>query len=355
MDAHVGRTATVAVAIGSLALLAAGQVVSGQSPAAATMDLDLRVAGIEGGPAARLATAFAARVDELTQGAITVAPATSRDGGAPADQAAAVSALLAGDTDLVLTDSRAWDAAGVGSLRALDLPGLITDDALASLVASSPVARHALGGLATQDVTGIALWPTGLRHAVALGGHPALVDASAFQGARLALLPTPTTNALATALGATISDVTGPVEGWGAAADGAEWGYADAGSPPAGAIAASDVVLSPGFMVLAIRTSVADALGQSAVQALMTAAADAPYAPTAPVLDERAMAAAWCAQGGQVASTSPDGLASLAIALQPVIDAQLDDPLTASLVDQIVGYRDAVPATPTVEGCDPTS
>jgi hypothetical protein len=46
-------------------------------------------------------------------------------------------------------------------------------------------------------------------------------------------------------------------------------------------------------------------------------------------------------------------MASLAIALQPVIDQAVADPLTASQVDRIVAYRDAIPAAPTSETCEP--
>ncbi|MFN8519405.1 MAG: hypothetical protein U0667_08445 [Chloroflexota bacterium] len=352
MDIRIGAVARTVAVVGSLAMLATAQAVSGQSPSTRDATLSMRVAGVDGGAAARLAGALADEVRDLTGGSVSIEPELM-DGAAPATQLAVVDALLAGDADLVVADSRAWEHAGIEGLRGLDLPGLITDGDLARFVAASPVARQALDAMAPAGVTGIALWPTGLRHAVSFAGQPTLGEASAYGVATLALVPTATTTAMADALGFAIADPTGPMGGWGDAVTGGEWAYDAIADPWSGTVAISDVALSPGFVVVAIRTSTLDELGPTAAAALLRAAEDVPYGSSAPTLDEAAGAAAWCAHGGRVVAATPDGMASLAIALQPVIDQALADPLTASQVDRIVAYRDALPAASTSEACEP--
>ena len=77
--------------------------------------------------------------------------------------------VVAGELDMGLIPTRAWDTEGVTSLRALNAPFLITSDELAAQVASSELAGTMLAGLDTVGVTGLALLPEGLRHVFSFG------------------------------------------------------------------------------------------------------------------------------------------------------------------------------------------
>lgn len=347
MDIRAGRAVRAAMVMSAFAVLVSAQGMAGQSGGSV---LRLAVAGSESEAVAGSVRAFADRVAQLSGDRVRIEVRFLSDGiQVPAQDAAAVTTILGGDADLVLVDTRAWDAAGVRGFRAFDVPGLIEDEVVAQLVASSPVARTALDALSAVGVTGLALWPTGVRHPVALGDHVPFTEAAAFQGATLALVPTEVTTALADALGATLAQAPEPVTAWTGVIDGAEWGFS-AGTPPDGAVAVANVALSPGFEVLAARTSVIEALPAEVRGTLARAAGE--VVPAA--VDDRILAAQWCQAGGRVVHASPEGITSLAMAFQPVVASVLADPADAAVVDRIVSYRRGLPVVPTAEACEPS-
>ncbi len=70
----------------------------------------------------------------------------------------------AGDLDLGLVPTRAFDELGVTSLQALQAPFLVTDDEVMDAVVSSNIRDDLMSGLPSQGYEGLALWPEGLRH-----------------------------------------------------------------------------------------------------------------------------------------------------------------------------------------------
>jgi TRAP-type C4-dicarboxylate transport system substrate-binding protein len=101
---------------------------------------------------------FANRVEQLSGGGLRIEPVWRASGGdlRAWDQRVARK-VVEGELDLGLIPARAWDTEGVTSLRALQAPFLISDDALLDQVTNGPLAGKMLGGLAEVGVVGLAL------------------------------------------------------------------------------------------------------------------------------------------------------------------------------------------------------
>ena len=88
--------------------------------------------------------------------------------------------VVGGELDMAFLPSRAWDTEGVGTLRPLAAPMLVTSQALVAEVVRSELNAQMLAGLDAVDVTGLALIPENLRHVFSFG-EP-LASPAAFAG-----------------------------------------------------------------------------------------------------------------------------------------------------------------------------
>jgi TRAP-type C4-dicarboxylate transport system substrate-binding protein len=117
---------------------------------------------------------FVSAVDELGGGRVTIAATFDH----PPDQPRAwdqvnLRALRAGEFDLAFLPARAWHSEGVTTLEPLQLPFVVETDEHADRVATDPELSEALmSGLADIGVTGLGLFPEGLRHIARLDGTP---------------------------------------------------------------------------------------------------------------------------------------------------------------------------------------
>jgi TRAP-type C4-dicarboxylate transport system substrate-binding protein len=117
---------------------------------------------------------FVSAVDDLSGGRVTVMATFDH----PPDQPRAwdqvnLDALRAGEFDLAFVAARAWHSEGVTSLEPLQLPFVIETDEQADRVATDPELSAALmSGLDDIGVTGLGLFPEGLRHIARLDGTP---------------------------------------------------------------------------------------------------------------------------------------------------------------------------------------
>lgn len=100
-----------------------------------------------------------------------------------------------------------WHTEGVETLEPLQLPFLVQTDAQADRVAADPIAREMLAGLSAIDMTGLGLYPEGIRHLIGLDGRDIATDGDlAGRTVRAAL--SDTTWATLEALGARPVDIT---------------------------------------------------------------------------------------------------------------------------------------------------
>ena len=149
---------------------------------------------------------FARRVAEASDGEISIEPVWAA-AGSPCchdwDQEIARK-VAAGEFDLGMIPSRAWDTEGVTTLQAINTPFLITSDSLLAEVVSGPLANDMMSGLDEIGVVGLALLPEGLRHPFGFDGP--LLGPADYDGAVIRTLTSNAVTAMFTALGATTDD-----------------------------------------------------------------------------------------------------------------------------------------------------
>jgi TRAP-type C4-dicarboxylate transport system substrate-binding protein len=238
-----------------------------------------------------------------------------------------------GRFDLAFIGARAWDELGVNGLRALHAPFLIDNTPLMGRVARAPVAARSMSDLRRVGVVGLALVPIELRHVF---GHRPLLSPADYAGVRVRNLPSRTSDALFTALGAVpvhphFIDTFRLIANGGI--DAAEAG----GFIHSDLATFSDVVLFPKFDTLVANRRAFARLSSKAQSWLREAGRRAVdraigkyLVPDAKVVN------LWCSNPlGRVVSPSATQLAELRQAAAPVTAALERDPETRSEIAQI--------------------
>jgi TRAP-type C4-dicarboxylate transport system substrate-binding protein len=263
--------------------------------------------------------------------------------------------VVSGELEMGLIPARAWDTEGVTSLQALQAPFLIDSDALMTRVVSGATAGDLLSGLDAAGVTGLALFPEGLRHLFFFGDDPSLDDL----GGKAVRAPTSAiTTALFHALGATTDDylpnsdpfVNGIADGSIVAADAS---FSAVGALPRAATVVGNVTLYPKVNSLVINTDAFDELGDDQRQVLREAA-DATLAwAVESFVSDKAGAAAYCAHAGSVINVPQADIDALVTKADPVYETLTRDPATKRLIEQIQAIKAELPATPALTPCGP--
>lgn len=303
--------------------------------------LTLVTSEIHGRPGGDTVERFVAAVEELSDGRVTVVPTFDH----PPDQPPAwdqvnLRAFQAGDFDLAFVPARAWHAEGVLTLEPLQLPFLVETDAQADRVASDQALADALlGGLAEIGVTGLGLYPEGLRHVVRLDGTP-ISSTGDLAGVTVRAPLSVTTWTALRALGAEVVDLNG-AEFRQAALSGqvsaAETSLSLAGGVPAvgSPSVLANVSLYTKFNVLAITDAALAELDDQHVAILHDAAAAALDETIAARPSEPDALADACAAGvGTIFATDAERQA-LRTRLTPVTERITAEAGVAPLVEQV--------------------
>lgn len=105
-------------------------------------------------------------VEDLSAGSINVSVQTAAaDDVAQGSDAVVIDRLKAGTFQMAVVPARAWSAAGVTSLRALQAPFLFeSDEHVAAVIDDAAISKDLLGGFDQSGVTGLTLFPESLRH-----------------------------------------------------------------------------------------------------------------------------------------------------------------------------------------------
>src|SRR4051794_24355343 len=145
----------------------------------------LRVATFDaaGEPSAAMISEFTRQVERLSKGTLKVEPAFRAAGVGGLDEEPVAKKVAGGEFELGLIASRGFDRAGVTSLRALTAPFLITSDGLLAAVLTGGLDGKLMSGLPSFGVSGLALFPEGLRHPFAF--RTPLRSPADFKNARL--------------------------------------------------------------------------------------------------------------------------------------------------------------------------
>jgi hypothetical protein len=235
---------------------------------------------------------------------------------------------------------------GIDSFQALQAPFLIDNYPLEQKVLDSGIPRQMLAGLSQHGMVGLAVLPGPLRRP--LGFTRRLVDASSYQGARIAIRPSQLDANIFWVLGAipvTYYRTTGPgsVAGLTGMENYAEGADAGAGVPSA--VLTGNVVFAPLPNVLFMNSRAVGSLTSSQRRVLARAAAKALKAG---IYDgnDTASVADLCRRGMTVVSASPADLAGLLAAVQPVYRTLDANPATRAFISEITAMRQATGGAP---------
>jgi TRAP-type C4-dicarboxylate transport system substrate-binding protein len=295
---------------------------------------------------------FADQVALLSRGAIRVQITFGAAGDKVPDVEARTARMVrAGQFDLGLIGARAWDELGIDSFQALQAPFLITSYALLDQVASSSMATQMLAGLNRENLVGLALVPSLLRHPVGLR-HP-LASLADFAEARIRILPSKATATLISALGAVPVEVSNSAvlaAGAHRQIDGEELSL---GNAPGGSIVTANVTFFGKALTIFAGRHVFEQLSERQRRVLQMAAERTVHYVVARPPSESVLARRFCI-GGRIELAGKQDLAQLARAARPVY-AQLErDPLTRLLIAQIRGLKATTPLDPPLtipKGC----
>jgi TRAP-type C4-dicarboxylate transport system substrate-binding protein len=285
-----------------------------------------------GTPTSRMIDEFTRQVEELSEDSVRIEPVYQAAGKKVTawDQRVA-RMVVRGELDMGMIPARAWDTEDVTSLRALQAPFLVTDDALLDEVTGSPLADQMLAGLDEVGVVGIGLLPEELRHPVGFG-QP-LRSPGDFAGARIRAPLSEVTYDLLRALGAEPVDL--PTEEPDLV-EGFESGLSRTGPiRKLGGIFTANVVLFAKAQTLVVNAEKFDSLSDGQQDALRKAARRTrAYArETRPSNAELATQA--CAGGARVVAASEPQLAALEEAAEPIYATLERDETTRSLIERI--------------------
>jgi TRAP-type C4-dicarboxylate transport system substrate-binding protein len=353
---------TAALAAGALALAGCGT--TGATKAGGSAEpVTLRLGTDDGddSPTAPWIEAFAERVRALSDGALVVDPvftAVDNDGTQPPDWDQLVARKVAdGGLEMGLIPARAWDVEGVLTLRPLSVPFLVESEEHLDAVVDSEIATDMLAGLESEGVTGLALFPEGMRHLFSFGMP--LTSPSALAGTTIRASHSDTVWAVYEAWGATADDLTNAEFDVAATSSGAVAGadstFARASGLPGGLpTVAGNLVTSASAQTLFVSTEVLEQLSDEQADVLRRAALDVRDEALAEPTGEAAGAAELCDRGGRLVTASESDLAALETAARPVYQQLEQDPATAALIADIRDIGSGLPAPEPVPTCEPS-
>jgi len=258
------------------------------------------------------------------------------------DEQATIKLIQAGNFDLGLVATRAWDLENVDTLRAINTPFLIDSTELLDQVVASDQAAIMMNGLSKADMTGLAILPEALRHPFGTEASP--LGLEDYQGATIRSPHSNTTWDLFSALGAT------PMfeeNGYTIAESQFEQAPAPEGTGNVTFYAKADVIVVSDAAKTKVSASQLDAL---------TEAAKATRDWAIGTFDDDAAAAGkYCKNGGKIAAATPADVEALKNAAAPVIADLKGDATTAAIIAAIQELKTVTTAPTAVTACSTQS
>ncbi|HUG51121.1 MAG TPA: hypothetical protein VLZ78_09000 [Terrimesophilobacter sp.] len=291
--------------------------------------------------------AFVDALGEVSGGRITVKLTTTYGHGAVIAESDLVKAIARGDVDGGWPSSRAFWRAGIGGLRALEAPMLITSAAAEKALVSGPIAEKIFSRLRGSGIVGVGLGIGPLRRPFA--ANAPLLGPDEWHRARFRVVNSPVEADAVRAFGGT------PVSA------GADWldrmrinalegGELDIGealaSGDSGAFASvtENVVLWPKISVFSFNQARFDSLTRRQQAWIQEAADQAVLASLKVDYDESAAAQALCVKGVRFVDASEEQIAALRQNAQSVLKELAadngEDSLFTDLRDLAAQYPD---------------
>jgi TRAP-type C4-dicarboxylate transport system substrate-binding protein len=315
-----------------------------------TVTLTMGVTDPKGRPTTPTIEFFLNQVVELSKGSIRLEISWNAGEGTTDGEQFIARKVKSGALDLGWIGSRAWDTEGVTSLQALQAPFLITDNKLLTAVMSSPMATDMLAGLKAADVEGLGLYPDQFRHPV--GFRKPLASVKAFNGARIRVLTSNTSDALIRSLGAEPVHLNGNAYQQ-AISDGTLTGVdASLGLAPAlhGSILTGNLIFYPKVDTLFAGQQALGKLDPTQQQALR-AAAQQTVARVLGNLPATEDTGPFCSGGGRVVTAPDRDVRAFQAASEPVYRQLEADAQTAAFISQIRTLKAGIAAAPPTTAC----
>jgi TRAP-type C4-dicarboxylate transport system substrate-binding protein len=300
---------------------------------------------------------FKRQVEQLSSGTMTVTILTeaSQDADPPGSDEPIIDKLKSGAFQMAVVPARAWSAAGVTSLKALQAPFLFeSDEHVAAVVNDPAITKDLFSGLDGSGVTGLTLFPESLRHLFSFG--PPMLSPADVKGKTIRAISSLDTTAIIEALGGTAVDPAGDAYQQGV--DGGTIQGTDSGFPLSNdgpnrtATATGNVAIYAKVMTLAINTAFWTAL-DDAQRAIITTASDATRTwAIANQTKDAAAAAVFCNDGGTVVLADTASVAAFRAAEAPVYAALEADPATKRAIAAIAARATGTEAAP-IAACRP--
>lgn len=283
------------------------------------------------------AEVFLDQVVALSGGQLKVAVDSHFENGNPAAESNEITALVDGKYDVAWPSTRAFSAAGITSLQALETPLLITSVRGQRALVTSQVANELLATLREQGLVGLGLAVGPLRRPMA--GKP-LVTLADWSGVRFRTYNSPIQSAAIEALGATpvsasfdFPDLVHAGKLDGVELDIAQ--YDEIGLQDLLPNTTRNVALWAKIFVFSMNAASYDGLTpqqqkwvKQAAQSAVQASIDFQYDETTPALN-------MCEAGILFHDASALDLVELKAAMQPVVDKIAADPVSGPLLDKV--------------------
>ena len=301
---------------------------------------------------------FKRQVEKLSGGAMTVTILTdaSPDADPPGSDGPVIDKVKSGVFQMAVIPARAWSAAGVTSLKALQAPFLFdSDEHVAATVNDPAITTDLFSGLDGSGVTGLTLFPESLRHLFSFGG-PMLAPADV-KGRTIRAISSQETTATIEALGGTAVDPDDDAYQKGIAdgtIQGTDSGFVlSAGlGPNRTSTATGNVALYAKVMTLVINSALWTGLDDTQ-RAIISSASDATRTwAIANQVNDADAAATFCAGGGTVVLADAASIAAFRAAEAPVDAALKADPATRRTIAAIRAHATGTSAS-TVNACEP--
>jgi TRAP-type C4-dicarboxylate transport system substrate-binding protein len=298
----------------------------------ATIDGDI---GGFSGPAPQ---AFLDRLAELSGDRLRVETTTSFGDGSVDGESKLVAAIASGELDGGWPATRAFAAAGIKGLEAVEAPMTISSYGAAKELVTGPVADAVIAPLHGSGVVGLGLAVAELRRPLAADAP--LLGPEDWQGIRFRSFNSPTQSAAISALGAEPVNI---YAGWQEQVQAGLLRGAESGvTMSAASNITGNVVLWPKILVFSLSQKRYDALSDEQREWLQQAADSATQAVDA-TWDETAKAAKVCEQGGRIVDATAEQLADLRAAWRPMIDELAADPESGPLMADIQALAEKHP------------
>ena len=289
-------------------------------------------------PLAEFARQVATRSDGSMS--VTVLADTPGDAMPATSDAAVIERVRGGELEMAVVPARAWSDAGVMSLRALQAPFLIeSDEHAAAIVSDDSITTDLFSGLDGTGVTGLVLYPEGLRHLFGFG-TPILTPADVADR-KIRMIRSRDTDAIITAMGG--SPIEAEFDAFAKGIEdgtirGAESSFTLVDSFPELPIATGNVVPYAKVDSLVVNDGFWASLNDEQRRIVREAAVETRTWSIENLNPDADAAARYCAIGGSVELTDPGSVERFRAATSDVVAELAKDAMTGALMTRI---RDA--------------